>query len=62
MTCLNTRLEEHKNNINKHNNFQSIISHHRINNGHNFDWSTPHVLYIESHKERNRRNGVHKKI
>jgi len=49
---LNTRLKEHKNNINKHDNFQSVVSHHRINNGHDFDLSTPHVLHIESHTQK----------
>jgi len=49
---LNTRLKKHKNNINKYNNFQSVVSHHKINNGHDFDWSTPHVLHIESYTQK----------
>ena len=46
---LKTRIKEHRNNISKHDNLQSVVSHHRVNNGHDFDWSTPRVLHFECH-------------
>jgi len=43
-------VQEHINNINKHDNLQSVVSHHRIiNYGHDFDWFMPHVLHMKSH-------------
>jgi len=51
---LNTRLKEHINNINKHDNLQSVVSHHRIINGHEFDWSMPHVLHMENYNAQKR--------
>jgi len=26
-----------------------VVSQHRINNSHDFNWSTPHVLHVENH-------------
>jgi len=34
---LETRVKEHKININKRDNSQSVITQHRINNGHDFN-------------------------
>ena len=46
---LETRLKEHRANINKRDNFQSVVNQHRLNNSHDFKWSTPHVLHVENH-------------
>jgi len=41
---LNTRVTEHKRNINKKNGKLSVISEHRLENNHEFDWDNPMVL------------------
>jgi len=41
---LNTRLLEHKKDINKKNGKLSVISEHRLGNNHEFDWDNPKIL------------------
>jgi len=41
---LNTRVTEHKRDINKKNGKLSVISEHRLKNNHEFDWDNPMVL------------------
>ena len=46
---LDTRIKEHFNNIKVHNSNYSVISNHRLDNGHNFDWSAPEILHHEKY-------------
>jgi len=41
---LNTRVTEHKRDINKKNVKLSVISEHRLEKNHEFDWDNPMVL------------------
>jgi len=45
---LNTRVAEHKNNIKKTSN-HSVITEHRLEFHHDFDWANPKILDIEKH-------------
>jgi hypothetical protein len=44
---LNTRLKEHKQNINKNLNSLSVVSEHRLKTGYNFDWNNTKILDTE---------------
>jgi len=46
-----TRINEHKNNINNSKGNFSVVTDHRLNLNHDFDWQKPIIL----HKERNRK-------
>jgi len=46
------RLKEHKNDIKKHSNSHSVVNQHRVNNNHDFNWSTPHILHTEKHTQK----------
>ncbi|XP_011859448.1 PREDICTED: uncharacterized protein LOC105556944 [Vollenhovia emeryi] len=49
---LKTRINEHAKDIMKHVGNHSVVSKHRTSLGHDFDWSTPHVLHRESNTRR----------
>lgn len=40
------------NDINKHVNFYSVVSQHRLINNHDFKWSTSRILYLENHTQK----------
>ncbi|EFN71434.1 hypothetical protein EAG_10167, partial [Camponotus floridanus] len=46
---LRTRVKEHCNNIKLHESNHSVISKHRLESGHDFDWSKPHILHNEKY-------------
>jgi len=46
---LNTRIAEHKKDINKKTSYHSVITEHRIEYDHKFDWENPKILDIEQH-------------
>jgi len=41
---LNTRIKEHKNDINKKTGNHSVISEHRLQKNHDFNWDNPKIL------------------
>jgi len=41
---LNTRVTEHKNDINKKTGKHSVITEHRLDKNHEFDWDNPEIL------------------
>ena len=45
---LNTRIKEHKNHINRNNQTKSVITEHRTNFLHDFDWDNIEILDQES--------------
>lgn len=45
---LNTRIKEHKNHILRNNPNRSVITEHRLNYGHDFDWQNVKILDHES--------------
>jgi RecB family endonuclease NucS len=45
---LNTRIKEREINFNKRNGFFSVISHHRLEFSHDFDWNSIQILDKES--------------
>jgi len=44
---LHTRVKEHINNIKLHATNYSVISKHKIETGHDFDWKNPKILHNE---------------
>ncbi|EFN62754.1 hypothetical protein EAG_02768, partial [Camponotus floridanus] len=46
---LRTRLKEHCNNIKLHESNHSVISKHRSESRHDFDWSKPNILHNEKY-------------
>jgi hypothetical protein len=44
-----TRIKEHKNNIKMHESNYSVISKHRVEFNHDFDWDNPTILHNEKH-------------
>ena len=42
--CLKTRINEHKNHINRNTTQHSVITQHHIDLGHNFNWDKIHIL------------------
>jgi len=48
---LETRIKEHKNNIKYASGRFSVVSNHRLQNDHDFNWDKPNIL----HKENNRK-------
>ena len=42
--CLKTRINEHKNHINRNTTQHSVITQHRIDLGHDFNWDKVHIL------------------
>jgi len=46
---LNTRITEHKNDINKKTDNHSVITEHRIDKNHEFDWDNPKILDREKY-------------
>jgi len=49
---LNTRIAEHKKDINKKTFNHLVITKHRIEFGHDFDWENPKILDIEKHYQK----------
>jgi len=49
---LNTRIKEHKNNIKLHESNHSVISKHRVEFKHEFDWENPNILHNERHTKK----------
>ncbi|EZA53499.1 hypothetical protein X777_07304 [Ooceraea biroi] len=49
--CLETRIKEHKSNIKKDVNNYNVVSKHRVENEHEFDWTNTKIL----HQEKNNR-------
>jgi len=45
--CLKTRIREHKSDINKKSGALSVISQHRLQDGHEFDWDNVIILDTE---------------
>jgi len=45
---LNTRIKEYRQNINKKQDALSVISEHRLNTGHNFNWEKTLILDTET--------------
>ncbi|EZA46430.1 hypothetical protein X777_00167 [Ooceraea biroi] len=43
------RIKEHKSDISKHEGCRSVVSDHRLNNDHDFDWQNIEILHHESH-------------
>jgi len=41
---LHTRINEHRNDINKINSNHSVVTEHRLENNHEFDWDNPTIL------------------
>lgn len=46
---LGTRIKEHFNNIKVHKSNYSVISNHKLDNGHDFAWDTPLILHQEKY-------------
>ena len=46
---LNTCIREHKNNIKTHESNYSVVSKHRVEYEHEFDWDNPCILHNEKH-------------
>jgi len=46
---LNTRISEHRRDINKKTGKHSVITKHRINNNHEFNWNNPEILDKEKY-------------
>jgi len=46
---LNTRVSEHKNDINKRTGKHSVITEHRLEKNHEFDWDNPEILDREKY-------------
>ncbi|EZA47392.1 hypothetical protein X777_16331 [Ooceraea biroi] len=46
---LRIRVNEHKNDVKKHESMHSVVSTHRLNNNHEFDFSSPMVLHNEKY-------------
>src|SRR5580765_2337938 len=46
---LRTRVKEHYNNIKLHTSNYSVISTHKLETGHDFDWTKPNILHNEKH-------------
>ncbi|KAL6421068.1 hypothetical protein ACFW04_013592 [Cataglyphis niger] len=46
---LSTRIKEHFNNIKMHASNLSVISKHKLEFDHDFDWSAPDILHNEKH-------------
>ncbi|XP_019882893.2 uncharacterized protein LOC109609951 [Camponotus floridanus] len=44
-----TRIKEHRNNIKVHESNFSVISKHKVDFNHDFDWSAPVILHSEKH-------------
>jgi len=49
---LNTRIAEHKKDINKKISNHSVITEHRIEFDHDFDWENPRILDVEKHYQK----------
>jgi len=49
---LNTRIAEHKKDINKKTFNHSVITEYRIEFDHDFDWENPKILDIEKHYQK----------
>ncbi|RLU18221.1 hypothetical protein DMN91_008577 [Ooceraea biroi] len=49
---LETRVKEHKSNICKKDSCLSVVSKHRLENDHNFDWNNCKVLHRENHRRK----------
>jgi len=47
---LNTRVSEHKNDINKRTGKYSVITEHRLEKNHEFDWDNPEILDREKYR------------
>ncbi|EZA54280.1 hypothetical protein X777_06154, partial [Ooceraea biroi] len=45
---LETRIKEHVTDVNKHANFHSVVSKHRLNHDHDFNWQNVKILHRES--------------
>jgi len=46
---LNIRISEHRRDINKKTGKHSVITEHRINNNHEFNWNNPQILDKEKY-------------
>ncbi|EFN60290.1 hypothetical protein EAG_00665, partial [Camponotus floridanus] len=46
---VSTRVKEHRTNIKVHENNFSVISKHKVEFNHDFDWSLPVILHNEKH-------------
>ncbi|EZA51321.1 hypothetical protein X777_10246, partial [Ooceraea biroi] len=46
---LDTRVSEHRRNINGSSKYYSVVSDHRLSQQHDFDWTNPRVLHREEH-------------
>src|SRR5580765_6586553 len=49
---LGIRINEHRRNINNSSSNFSVVSEHRLNFDHEFDWSNPSVLHKENHRKK----------
>jgi len=45
---LRTRIKEHSNNVKLHKSLHSVISKHRLELEHEFDWTKPNILHSET--------------
>ena len=46
---LETRIKEHRSDVKKHVDNHSVVTKHRLNQNHDFDWQNPKILYSERH-------------
>ncbi|EZA46952.1 hypothetical protein X777_00560, partial [Ooceraea biroi] len=49
---LETRVKEHRSDISKHVSCLSVVSKHRIDNNHEFDWQNIKILHHECHRRK----------
>ncbi|EZA55468.1 hypothetical protein X777_04749, partial [Ooceraea biroi] len=49
---IETRVKEHRQDIKKHDNNNSVVSRHRICNNHNFDCNNVKILHQEDHRRK----------
>ncbi|EZA61386.1 hypothetical protein X777_12293, partial [Ooceraea biroi] len=49
---LKTRINEHRSDICRKVNTHSVVSEHRLNNNHDFDWSSPSILHSEKQRKK----------
>ncbi|EZA57987.1 hypothetical protein X777_01995 [Ooceraea biroi] len=49
---LSTRTNEYQSNVKKQDSMHSVVSKHRINNNHEFDWNNVKILHRETHNRK----------
>jgi len=49
---LGTRIKEHKSNIKNSSGNFSVVTEHRLNFNHDFDWEKPNILHKERHRKK----------